>query len=161
MSLLHIILILTGLIIIGALGWYAWSLTSKVKEAEKRQQEEEALAAANLRAHQKELITDIQFVARSVLADQCEITEGVLRINYLVNALDPETWSHIELTICRKHYDAVCNMPILDAYQKLSKKEQFRLDKQRWQLEDDHKNDIQRELRWLSEYHFPNVTLLH
>lgn len=161
MSSLYAVLILAGLLIIASLGWYAWSLTRKVKAVEQKQQEEEALAAANLRAHQKELISDIHFVARSVTSDQCEITEGILRIHYLVNALDPEAWLHQELAICRQHYDAVCDMPILEAYQKLSKKEKFRLDSQRWKLEDEHKDRIQRELRWLSQHSFPNVTLLH
>jgi hypothetical protein len=52
-------------------------------------------------------------------------------------------------------------MPILEAYQKLSKKEQFRLDRQRWQLEETHKPDISKELQWLVDHSFPNITLLH
>ena len=161
MNELFPLLILSGLLVIGVLGWHAWALTQKVKAAEQKHLEEEALAAANLRAHQKELINDIHFVARSVIADQCEITEGILRLQYLINGLDPDAWLNRELVICRKHYEAVQNMPILDAYQQLSKKDQFKLDQRRWRLEEEHKSDIQRELEWLSKYTFPNVTLLH
>jgi len=161
MNNVQLLVIGIGVLVVISLGWYAWSLTRQVKAVEKQQQEEETQAAMNLRAHQQELVSDIQFVARSVLADQCEITEGVLRIHYLINALDPKTWGEESLRVCRRHYDAVCDMPILEAYQQLPRKEQFRLDKKRWQLEADHKSELLQELTWLASHHFPNITLLH
>ena len=95
-----------------------------------------------------------------MLEAQCEITEGVLRLHYLIQALDPDTWLQDELTTLRQHYNATSAMPILDAYKQLSKKEQFRLDKERLTLEDQHKNAIERELKWLVSHSFPTVTLI-
>lgn len=161
MSSVQLLVIGVGVLIIAGLAWYAWSLTRQVKAVEQQRQEEETLAATNLRKHQQELVSDIQFVARSVLAEQCEITEGILRLHYLINALDPDTWAQDQLSVCRTHHNAVCDMPILEAYQKLSKKEQFRIDRQRWQLEATHKENISKELQWLVDHSFPNITLLH
>lgn len=163
MSLLTL-LTLTGLAIIIALATYAWHLVKKVKQAEsdaeRQQRDEEANAAHNLRQKQLELVNDIRFVARSVLEQQCEITEGVLRIRYLISGLDPDAWQLPELAQLRSHYDATRTMPILDEYKKLDKKQQFKLDKQRWTLESNNKDAIEKELRWLVAYSFPQVTLL-
>jgi maltodextrin utilization protein YvdJ len=160
MNTTYLILIVLAVIIIAALSTYAVYLTRKVKAVEQRQAEEEAEAALNLRNKQLELVSDIRFIARSVLEAQCEITEGVLRLHYLIQALDPDTWHQDELATVRQHYGATSAMPILDAYKQLSKKEQFQLDKQRLTLEDQHKNAIERELKWLVTHSFPTVTLI-
>ncbi len=154
-------LILIAVAIVAGLAGYAWTLTRRVKDMQQRQQQEEVAAAEALRNKQLELMNDVQFVARAVIAEQCEITEGVLRIHYLVQALDPAIWGMDELATMRSHHQQTSDMPILDDYKKLDKREQFRLDKQRWQLEQQHKAAIVRELEWLVAYRFPNVTLLH
>lgn len=153
-------LTLAGLLIIALLAGYAWHLTRKVKAVTQRQQQEEAQAALQLRNRQLELLQDIRFVARAVLDEQCEITEGVLRIQYLLSALDPTVWEQDELRTTRSHYQSTASMPILDAYKQLPRKEQFRLDQQRWALEQENKAIIERELRWLIRYSFPAVTLI-
>lgn len=160
MTLTYTLLIIAALIIIAALAYYAWHLTTKVKKLHQAQQEEQAQAELQLRNRQLELLQDIRFIARAVLAEQCEITEGVLRIQYLMSALDPDAWQLDELATLRQHHEATAGMPILDAYKALPKKEQFRLDRERWTLEERHKPAVQRELQWLVSYRFPGVTLL-
>ena len=160
MTLTYTLLIIAALIIIAALAYYAWHLTTKVKKLHQAQQEEQAQAELQLRNRQLELLQDIRFIARAVLAEQCEITEGVLRIQYLISALDPDAWQLDELATLRQHHEATAGMPILDAYKALPKKEQFRLDRERWSLEEHHKPAVQRELQWLVSYRFPAVTLL-
>lgn len=160
MTLTYTLLIIAALIIIAALAYYAWHLTTKVKKLHQAQQEEQAQAELQLRNRQLELLQDIRFIARAVLAEQCEITEGVLRIQYLISALDPDAWQLDELATLRKHHEATSAMPILEAYKALPKKEQFRLDRERWSLEEHHKPAVQRELQWLVSYRFPSVTLL-
>lgn len=150
-----------GIAIIFGLAFYAWSLSQQVKQQEQRQQQDMVKADNQLRQKQRELQQDISFVARAVLAEQCDITEGVMRIQYLLSGLDPEVWNRDELTTLRRHYDETKHMPILDDYKKLDKKQQFQLDRQRWTLESEHKTAIEQELHWLVEYHYPNVTLLH
>ncbi len=153
-------LMILGLLIIALLAGYAWHLTRKVNAVKQRHQEEEAQAALQLRNRQLELLQDIRFIARSVLDEQCEITEGVLRIQYLLSALDPAVWEQDELRAVRSHYQSTASMPILDAYKQLPRKEQFKLDQQRWALEKENQPVIERELRWLVSYSFPAVTLI-
>lgn len=160
MTSLHLLLVAAAVVIIALLSGYAWHLTRKVKQQEIQQQKEEAEAELQLRKYQQELVKDVQFVARSVIQQQCEITEGVLRIQYLVNGLDPDVWNQPELKQVREHYFATCDMPILDAYQALTPKQQFKLDKERHKLEQDNKEAIEAELTWLAAHSFPSVTLL-
>lgn len=158
------ILGMIAITILTPLAAYAWYLTQKVKQAETEQQAEQdkeaAAAAHNLRQKQLSLLQDIRFIARSILAEQCEITEGVLRLHYLITTLDADVWHMPDIPTLREHYQATQDMPILDAYQQLPRKEQFKLDKQRWDLEDKNKKKIEQELNWLVTYSFPGVTLL-
>lgn len=160
MNTTYAVLLITAIVIVAALAGYAWHLTRKVKAMQQRAQEEQARAELQLRERQQTLLQDIRFIARSVLEEQCEITEGVLRLGYLINALDPVAWELDELSAVRRHHELTSSMPILDAYKNLTRKEQFRLDKERFALEEEHKPSIERELRWLVTYHFPAVTLL-
>ena len=51
-------------------------------------------------------------------------------------------------------------MPILDEYKALTPKQQFKIDKERLTLEHDNRLTIERDLKWLSTYSFPQVTLI-
>lgn len=160
MPSLTLILIVLAALIIAVLAGYAVYLLRKVREQEKLQQQEEAAAELQLRQHQEELVKDIRFIARSVLQDQCDISEGVLRLEYLLRGLDADVWQRHELSTLREHHNDIRDMPILDAYRALTPKQQFALDKKRFQLEEANKPAIERELHWLVEYRFPQVTLL-
>ncbi|WP_221798279.1 DUF2489 domain-containing protein [Oceanobacter mangrovi] len=156
-----IALTLLGVVIIAALGWYAWHLTRQVKTMEAAQLAEQQKAEQQLRQRQHELVKDIRFLCSSVITEQCEITEGVMRIHYLVQALDPACWATDELATMRLFHGEVGGMPILDDYKKLTPKEQFKIDKQRLELEATHKEAIHKELQWLVSFEFPAVFLLH
>ena len=160
MNTTYLLLLLGAAAIILPLAWYAWRLTRQVKDADNARREAEAEAELQLRNHQQELIKDIRFISLSVIQKQCEITEGVLRLQYLLKGLDPDVWEQPELASLRTHYDAVKEMPILEAYKALTPKQQFELDKTRLTLEETHQASIERELRWLHQYSFPQVTLL-
>ncbi len=154
-------LMLAALVVVAGLAYYAWNLTRQVKDMEARQLEEQRQAEQALRDQQKSLLQDIQFLCTSVLTEQCEMTEGVMRLQYLVTGLDPEAWNDDNLTTMRDFYSQVSDMPILEAYKKLKPKQQFELDKRRHKLEERHKDDIERELEWLRNHTFPNVFLIH
>mgnify|MGYP000902449156 CR=1 FL=1 len=154
-----IFLVLAITIIVG-LSFYAWRLIRQVHALQQTQQQEEATGELNIRRHQEELVNDIRFIARAVVAGQCEITEGVMRTHYLLHGLDADVWAREELHSIRNHFDATRDMPILQAYKDLSRKEQFAIDSRRLKLEEEHKTAIEREFRWLNSYSFPQVTLL-
>lgn len=155
-----IVLLVLAIIIVVALSGYAISLQARLTRVKKEQQQALQLAEQNLRSHQEKLINDIRFVVRAMLANQCEITEGVLRLNFLIHSLDPEVWEHISLPTLRLHHQQTGDMPILNTYQALSKQQQFELDNARYQYENSNKDALMPELEWLLSYRFPNVTLV-
>lgn len=155
-----ILLSLAGLAIIVGLGVYALVLVSRVKDLKAQQLEELATAEMQIRKHQQELINDIKFIARAVVSDQCDITEGVLRTHHMIKGLDSDVWDMGELNRIREHYDATCEMPIMDAYRQLTKQQQFQLDIDRAILEEKNKVGVHREFNWLTQYEFPQITLL-
>lgn len=155
------LLLVAALTIIVGLASYAFYLSVQVKKAKQEVEKNTAEAEQKIRDHQHQMINDIRFVARSVTSEQCDITEGVLRLHYLVKALDNELWEHYQLTGIRSFYAEVADMPILEAYQALSKQQQFELDNVRYQLEQQHKAAIFNEMRWLTQFNFPSITLIH
>ncbi len=152
------------MIIIGLASYAAYLLIKlKKHKAIIAQRQEQAILEGEQqwRQQQLELIKDIKFLSNSVLQDQCEITEGVLRLQYNINRLDPELWVVNELTVLREFYDQVKGMPILDDYKALNKRDRMKLDKERWDLELKHKQDVFVSLKWILTYDFPRITRLH
>ena len=160
MNTTYAVLLTIAILIILLLAGYAWYLLRQVKKSQAQQQQEHALAEMNLRKRQQDLLKDIRFIARAVIEEQCEITEGVMRLHYLVTALDRVAWEAAELASGRRHHEKTAAMPILDAYKALTPRQQFALDKERLSLEDEHQASIRQELKWLVKYPFPNVTLI-
>src|SRR5690554_3261521 len=115
-----LLLLILAVIIIATLAGYAWSLQQQVKAQQQQQLKAQAEAEQSLRNFQLGLVADIGFMTRSILAEQCEITEGALRLHYLLNSLDPEVWQQTELDTLRSFYALVAQMPILEAYKALS-----------------------------------------
>ena len=106
MTTTTLVFLVLAVTIIAGLSLYAWRLTRQVSAMKQAQQDEEAAGELHLRQHQEELVGDIRFIARAVIAGQCEITEGVLRTHYLLHGLDAEVWAREELHMIRNHYDA-------------------------------------------------------
>lgn len=155
------VLLALGMVIIVGLTSYAILLHLKLNKATQEQQLQEQQAEQTLRHHQQQLVNDIRFVARAMLAEQCEITEGVLRLHHLISTLDADVWQHASLPTLRLHHQQTCDMPILEAYQALSKQQQFALDNERYELEHGNKEALMLELEWLVGYRFPSVLLLN
>lgn len=156
-----IFLIGAAVAIILGLSAYALHLVLALKKVKAEQQAAQALAEQKLRDQQLKLIEDIRFVSRAMLADQCDITEGVLRLHFLVNSLDPHSWADNALQTLRDVHDKAKTMPILDAYKALSKQQQYTLDKERLSMEQEYKEDVYKALNWLVQHPFPSVTLIH
>jgi hypothetical protein len=148
------ILIISALIIILILAIIAGYLLYKVlllnKQKEQQSKENQDAWVQN----RNELIKDIHFIANSMSQQQCEITEGCMRLEYLINKVDDSPQMRIDFQYIYKHYDATAAMPIRDAYQALTKKEQFQLDNDRTKLEAQHKADVLNDTKKLAVHNF-------
>lgn len=128
---------------------------------DQQQQQERQLAQQNLDKRNNELITDIRFIANSMLQQQCELTEGVLRIHHLSDRLDIDIMRQVQFASLHQHFNQTRDMPILDAYKALSKRDRFQLDKKRLELEEANKEAVLAEIKLLVSYSFDSLKQLH
>jgi hypothetical protein len=158
------LVIIAALIIIG-LALYASYLHIRIKSKQKAAQikddEERQLAQENLDKRNNNIITDIRFIAQSLVTEQCEITEGVLRIHHLANAIDTDIMQQQQFVTLHRHFSACENMAIKDAYKALTKKERFQQDQQRFRLEQENKEQVLAEVQLIIQYSFNNLQQLH
>lgn len=135
------LIILAGLILLSMAG-YAVSLFVKV-----RRQNQQLLQAKNERYQR--VSESIRIIAQAMLAEQCDLSEGVLRLKPLLEVLGkklhhfPAMWAL---------YQVVEDMPILDARKDLKRNERMKLDLEREAKEAELATAINSELpRLLSE----------
>lgn len=111
------LLILAILIVLSLLG-YAISLVFKLQKQKKQIQQ-----AKNAR-YQK-VAESIEIITQAMLAEQCDFSEGVLRLKPLLDVLGlklaryPAMWAL---------YETVMDMPILDERKNLKRNERMKLD---------------------------------
>jgi hypothetical protein len=160
-----IYLLITAGIIITALASYAVylhiQLKNKITEAARKDASERQLAQNNLDKRNNNIIADIRFIAKALISEQCEITEGVLRIHHLSDALDIDIMQQQSFSTIHNHFNQCKSMAIKEAYKALSKKERFQQDQQRLRLEERHKDDVLKEAQLIIEYSFDNLKNLH
>lgn len=123
-----------GCLIIVALAAYAGSLLYRLRaqKVQLQRQQDEAVAA------RKERITEsVQIIAAAMQREECELSEGTIRIVKLLNAIpsaEPVNWSETYLNLYA-FYDKIKDMPILDARAALEKKARMQFDLDRFRFE--------------------------
>lgn len=158
-------LFILALLIITVLAGYAFFLQREVKKKQLEDIEadnaERKLAQENLDKRNNSIISDIRFIAQALLTDQCEVTEGVLRIHHLADAIDSDLMLQPEFSTLHEHFNQCKGMAIKDAYKELSKKQRFQQDNQRFRLEEQNKDGVIKEAELLIKYSFNSLKKLH
>lgn len=161
----EIILLLTAFIIVIALAAYALYLNKQVKiqakEKHIKDETERLLAQKNLDKRNNKIIEDIRFIAKSFLSNQCEMTEAVMRIHYLADALDSDIMLQNQYSTIHMHFLACKDMAIKEAYKELSKKQRFQQDQNRLRLEASNETAVLAEAELIIQYAFANLKNLH
>lgn len=121
----------------------------KLKHAKKSQQKAIAEGEAAWRKKQEEIAADIRFIASAMVQEQCEITEGCMRLTVLMDRLDENLRFQPEFSSIRAHFEATAHMPTHDAYKALKPKQRFELDKQRFELEEKNKTSVLKDAQTL------------
>ena len=144
--MLWIILISVGLLIIAVLGVYAGKLVFQLTQQNARQKA----------AREKRLVVmfeSIHFIARAMQQQQCNVSEGTIRICRLLRALPEEAKDY------SKDYPALYAMfaevngfAILEDRKALSKSQRLAEDKAREAIEEQHESLILKELPALITY---------
>lgn len=139
------------LVVLSAIAAYYLIKLRKVKQEQSDQIQRNKIA---WQKHRDELAADLRFIANAMLQGQCEITEGCLRIKVLMDRLDDELQHKPEFKTIQAHFAQTITMPTHEAYKALGKKEQFKLDRQRFALEEENKEQVLVEVKTLSTYKF-------
>ncbi len=111
------------------------SLNSEKVEIETQQTQN--LNDSHLKAHES-----IKVIAQCMIEEQVELSEGSIRIKVLLDHVAPHLHDHPTFSIFSKMYTATEHMPTHEARKHADKKLIRKLDKERFKLEDDHKEEI-------------------
>ena len=98
---------------------YYWIKLKKVQNQQKAQ------IAQNQKAwldRQQELAADIRFIANSMLQEQCEITEGCMRLKVLMDHLDQDLAQKTEFQTLQFYYQQTLSMRIMKLIKHLIEK---------------------------------------
>lgn len=141
--------VLTGvaLLIILGLGFYAGKMLFLLKQQKARQE-------ATRQSRVENITESLVLIAKAMEQQQCDLSEGVIRIVNLLNALpiveQPDyktTYPHIYAL-----FTEVSGFAILEERQKLSKAERRKQDIAREQIESEYESKVLSELPALQTY---------
>lgn len=88
------------------------------------------------------LIQSIQIIATAMRTGDCNLSEGCIRLRYLLDHLDPEQRLRPRLEAVYAHYEAIAHMPVREARKALKLSERNRLDREREILEAQNREAI-------------------
>ncbi|MGV6987899.1 DUF2489 domain-containing protein [Testudinibacter sp. P80/BLE/0925] len=134
-----ILLLIAIAIIVGLASYAAWLLLALRKQKQK-------IAAA--RQKRKDFTFDsVQIIAKAMLNDDCNLSEGVIRLNALLPGLMPNALEKYHAM--QQLYQVVMDMPTHEARRALPKNQRMRLDLTRESSEVELESKIKLELRQL------------
>ena len=136
------ILILSLLAFIAfALAIYLGVLLNKLRHQKKDLQNKQALMEKKEQERIEHINESLRIIALAVTQDQCEISEGCIRIKKLIDLIDSFK-DHPHLTYFHSAYLDFEQFPFLEERNKLSKQEKFKQDNLRFELEKKHMEGI-------------------
>ncbi|MBY5993385.1 DUF2489 domain-containing protein [Ferrimonas balearica] len=115
-----------GALIVVALAAYAASLLWQLRQVKQRQ-------AAAVAQRRSDLLEQIQLVAKACQQQQCEPSEGALRLVNLLRALPDADQEQLRqrYPVLHELYDNIAHHPILEARKALKRNERMKLDMER------------------------------
>jgi hypothetical protein len=145
------ILLGIGCLIIIALAVYAGRLLYRLKAQQVQQllQQKNAVDARKVR-----IIESVQIIAGSMQREECDLSEGTIRIAKLLAAIptaDPQDWS-LHYPELHLFYGKIKHMSIMDARKALPKKTRMQQDLDRFRYESEFGERVQKEIVGLMSF---------
>lgn len=140
-------LLVIGGVIIAGLAFYAGRLLFMLRQQQQRQ--------ARARASRIDSITQsIQTIAMAMSQQQCDLSEGVIRICNLLNALplDPQPAYSNLFPHIHGLFNKVDHFATHEARMALSKQERRQQDKTREEIESQYENQVLEELEKITNF---------
>ena len=145
-------LIIIAIIVIIALSAYATTLLLKLKRQTTNNQRILAERQAVANEHRQKVLTDIRYIAAAMLEERCELSEGVVRIGKLFDALSMTEQVTPLFPQLFVHYQLIESHPIMEARKALPKQQRMKLDFARMRSEADLGDAILEEAKIIAEF---------
>jgi hypothetical protein len=145
-----IIFIVLGLFIF-VLAIYLGVLLNQVKKqkiALTRQKNKESAAALKRELF---ILESIEIITKGVIQDQCEVSEGVLRIKHLKDQLDYMSMD-MDFQVIDQMFSEIDQFDTLESRSELTKQERFDQDKKRFSIENEYKDRVVESCRDILVY---------
>lgn len=131
-----IIFVVLGVVAFG-LAVYLGILVNKLRQQKKAEEEVLNYIAEKNQKKIEDINESLRIIALAVIQDQCEVSEGCIRIKKLID-LSEELKDEASLSYIHTAYLDFEQFPFLEERKKLSKQEKFRQDNRRFDLEKKH-----------------------
>lgn len=151
-TLTHItfIFIFLTLVVFG-LGIYLGMLLTKLKQQKKQAEQLKKVYEFNIKERELFLKDSILTISKATVQDQCELSEACIRLKKLLENY-PEVEKKDEFAIIQKMYRDLNGFAYLEERDKLTSKEKFAQDKQRYKIEKDYKEEMYKSLNLLIDH---------
>ncbi len=135
-------LLLFACLVVVVLASVAGYYLLQVRAMQKRQAQQLAQLQAEGEAQRQRVNRSIQIIAQGLLDDQLTLTEGAIRIKVLLDGLSVEDEVQARYAAFYQLAKATDHIPILEAWKALSTRQKLAFDREREQLESDHREFI-------------------
>lgn len=148
-------LIIAGLIAIVLLAVFIRRQMGLLSENRKRQAKAEAFQTNR----RQDMIRSVHVIAMAVEEDQIEYSEACLRLKGLLDHLAPDLLAQSPFRIFQEVHDQIQHMPTHRARQATETKFVEKMDRQRFEVEQKHADEIRRAATALRHHSFSSDTL--
>jgi hypothetical protein len=152
--------VVSAVIIIAALAFYAFKLLSQLKQQTARIELVEQERKIALAKHDTKILKSVVIIAHAMKEEQCDIGEGCWRLSVLLDSLKLSEGLSEEFPAVFELYNEIKHMPILEERKKLAKKERMKLDLQRMKAETNLSAKIIIDVTALHQYAQERVSAL-
>lgn len=131
------VLILLGaaLVIIAGLGGYAWSLWREVRRREAFRRDE-------IRRANDNCLESLDAIAKAMLQEQVDLTEGALRCKVLLEIIDPALLERDQFKVFGIVQARTAHLHTHSARNSLSPRQRLKEDRERITIEDEHRQEV-------------------
>ena len=152
--------IVSAVIIIAALAFYAVKLLSQLKKQTAKIELVDQERKIALAKHDTKILKSVVIIAHAMKEEQCNVAEGCWRLSVLLDSLKLSEKLSEEFPAIFELYNEIKHMPILEERKKLAKKERMELDLLRMKAESNLSAKIKVDVTSLHQYAQERVSAL-
>jgi len=138
---------------VGMAGLIIWIFARQRKASKINQQRIEGLQQM-LQKQYTQRVDSIGVIVRAMVDNQCEATEGCIRLKQLLDMVEPDLLLRPEYQVIALVYTSTEHMPIKDQWTQLNKQAKHKFTQQRLALEAQHADAINAAARALKQHVF-------